>query len=103
MDADGQHNPAYLPGLVDALARADLVIGSRYIKGGGVPNWGLFRKFVSRGGSTFARVVLGLKPHDLTGGFKAWRGETLAAMPWDRVHSGGYVFQIETTYLASRA
>jgi dolichol-phosphate mannosyltransferase len=102
MDADGQHNPAYLPGIVDALDEADLVIGSRYVKGGGVPNWGLFRKFVSRGGSTFARIVLGLKPHDLTGGFKAWRRDTLAATPWPRLHSGGYVFQIELTYLAAR-
>jgi dolichol-phosphate mannosyltransferase len=102
MDADGQHNPEYLAGLVDALGEADVVIGSRYVKGGGVPNWGLWRKFVSRGGSTFARLVLGLKPHDLTGGFKAWRRDTLAATPWQMLHSGGYVFQIEMTYLASR-
>jgi len=102
MDADGQHNPAYLPNLVAALDDADEVIGSRYVKGGGVPNWGLFRKFVSRGGSTFARIVLGLKPHDLTGGFKAWRRDTLAATPWSLLHSGGYVFQIEMTYLAAR-
>ena len=102
MDADGSHNPEYLPSLVDALEEADLVIGSRYVAGGGVRNWGLFRRFVSRGGSTFARIVLGLRPHDLTGGFKAWRRETLAATPWEMVHSGGYVFQIEMTYLASR-
>jgi dolichol-phosphate mannosyltransferase len=103
MDADGQHNPDYLPALVGGLDDADLVIGSRYVKGGGVPNWGLFRKFVSRGGSTFARVVLGLKPHDLTGGFKAWRAATLAAIPFSGVHAGGYVFQIEMTHRASRA
>jgi len=102
MDADGSHNPDYLPGLVEALAQADLVIGSRYVKGGGVRNWGLWRRFVSRGGSTFARIVLGLKPHDLTGGFKAWRRDTLAGTPWGMLHSGGYVFQIEMTYLASR-
>ena len=102
MDADGQHNPAYLPDLVAALDKADLVIGSRYVKGGGIPNWGFFRKFVSRGGSTFARIVLGLKQHDLTGGFKAWRSETLAATPWTLLHSGGYVYQIEMTYLAAR-
>src|SRR4051794_16878906 len=102
MDADGQHNPDYLPSLVGGLDKADLVIGSRYVKGGGVPNWVLFRKLVSRGGSTFARVVLGLKPHDLTGGFKAWRRDILAATPWNILHSGGYVFQIEMTYLASR-
>ena len=102
MDADGSHNPDYLPGIVAALEQADLVIGSRYVKGGGVRNWGLWRRFVSRGGSTFARIVLGLSPHDLTGGFKAWRRETLAATPWSMLHSGGYVFQIEMTYLAAR-
>jgi dolichol-phosphate mannosyltransferase len=102
MDADGSHDPKYLPGLVGALADADLALGSRYVKGGGVRNWGLGRRFISRGGSTFARVVLGLPAQDLTGGFKAWRRETLAATPWSRLHSGGYVFQIEMTYLAAR-
>jgi dolichol-phosphate mannosyltransferase len=79
------------------------VIGSRYVKGGGVRNWGFLRRFVSRGGSMFARTVLGLKAHDLTGGFKAWRRATLAQMPWESLHSGGYVFQIETTFRAARA
>jgi dolichol-phosphate mannosyltransferase len=102
MDADWSHDPQYLPSLVDRLDTADLVIGSRYTRGGGVRNWGLFRRFVSRGGSLFARTVLGLSPRDLTGGFKAWRRDTLAAVPWDNVHSGGYVFQIEMTYRASR-
>jgi dolichol-phosphate mannosyltransferase len=112
MDADWSHDPAYLPVMLAALeggpgqARedgADLVIGSRYVRGGGVRNWGILRRFVSRGGSTFARTVLGLSPHDLTGGFKAWRRAPLAALPWDELHSGGYVFQIETTFRASRA
>jgi dolichol-phosphate mannosyltransferase len=112
MDADWSHDPDYLPALVGALEGgpdaprpegADLVIGSRYVRGGGVRDWGLGRRLVSRAGSIFARLVLGLSPRDLTGGFKAWRRETLAAIPWARVHSGGYVFQIETTYLASRA
>jgi dolichol-phosphate mannosyltransferase len=102
MDADWSHDPTYLPALVDGLAASDIVIGSRYVKGGGVVNWGLMRKAISRGGSTFARTVLRLKPRDLTGGFKAWRSTTLAALPLDRMHSGGYVFQIETTFLASR-
>ena len=108
MDADWSHAPEYLPGIVDALGGpgrpggADLVIGSRYVAGGGVRDWGFLRRLVSRGGSLFARIVLGLGPHDLTGGFKAWRRELLARVPWDRVHSGGYVFQIETTYMASR-
>jgi len=67
-----------------------------------VEDWGLFRKLVSRGGSTFARIVLGLAPHDLAGGFKAWRAPTLAGLPFDGVRAGGYVFQIEMTYRASR-
>lgn len=104
MDADWSHDPSYLPGMVAALHNdADLVIGSRYVKGGGVRNWGILRRVVSRGGSMFARTVLGLKAHDLTGGFKAWRRATLAALPWSSLHSGGYVFQIETTFRASRA
>jgi dolichol-phosphate mannosyltransferase len=82
---------------------ADLVIGSRYARGGGVVDWGLGRRVVSRGGSRFARTVLGLGPHDLTGGFKAWRAATLAAVPFGGVHAGGYVFQIEMTFRASRA
>ena len=104
MDADWSHSPDYLPILMTALDDgADLVIGSRYVRGGGVRDWGLMRRVVSRGGSVFARTVLSLEPHDLTGGFKAWRRAALQTIDWDRVHSGGYVFQIETTYLASRA
>ena len=111
MDADWSHDPSYLPTLVGRLRGSgahsnpdgdDLVIGSRYVKGGGVRNWGLLRKFISRGGSLFARTVLRLSLRDLTGGFKAWRSEILASLPWDRLHSGGYVFQIESTFLASR-
>jgi dolichol-phosphate mannosyltransferase len=112
MDADWSHPPELLPMLVGALSGgagapradgADLVIGSRYVPGGGVRDWGLARRALSRGGSVFARTVLRLGPHDLTGGFKAWRRVALEAIDWRRVHSGGYVFQIETTYLASRA
>ena len=102
MDADWSHDPSYLPGLVGALEGADLVIGSRYTAGGDVRDWGLTRRFVSRGGSLFAALVLGLGPRDLTGGFKAWRAATLAALPREYVHAGGYVFQIEMTYLADR-
>src|SRR6185369_9970303 len=105
MDADFSHDPAALPGMVGPIAdgTADLVIGSRYTKGGGVVDWGIGRRLVSRGGSIFARMVLGLAPNDLTGGFKAWRSSTLAAVPFDGVHAGGYVFQIEMTFRASRA
>ena len=104
MDADWSHSPDYLPSLVAPLdTGADLVIGSRYTRGGGVRDWGLLRQIVSRGGSLFAKIVLRLGPNDLTGGFKAWRRAALEAVDVERVHSGGYVFQIETTYLASRA
>jgi dolichol-phosphate mannosyltransferase len=103
MDADWSHSPDYLPSLMAALDGADLAIGSRYTTGGGVKDWGFLRRLVSRGGSVFARNVLALQPHDLTGGFKAWRRPVLEVIDWRRVHSGGYVFQIETTYLASRA
>ncbi len=111
MDADWSHEPARLPALLGALEGgpgqpraegADMVIGSRYVAGGGTRNWGLLRRVVSRGGSLFARLVLGLPAHDLTGGFKAWRRSALEGLPWSQLHSGGYVFQIETTYLASR-
>jgi dolichol-phosphate mannosyltransferase len=105
MDADFSHDPQTLPGLVAPIVdgRADLVIGSRYAAGGGVVDWGIGRRIVSRGGSVFAGVVLALRPRDLTGGFKAWRAATLAAVPFDGVHAGGYVFQIEMTFRASRA
>jgi len=104
MDADWSHDPAALPHLVAPIARgeADLVIGSRYTRGGRVEDWGLGRRLISRGGSLFARIVLGLGPSDLTGGFKAWRAATLASVPFDGVRAGGYVFQIEMTYRASR-
>jgi dolichol-phosphate mannosyltransferase len=104
MDADWSHDPKALPSLIAPLGAgtADLVIGSRYTKGGSVEDWGIVRRIISRGGSTFARIVLRLKPHDLTGGFKAWRATTLAGVPFDGVRAGGYVFQIEMTYRASR-
>jgi dolichol-phosphate mannosyltransferase len=104
MDADWSHDPTVLPALLAPIVegRADLVIGSRYVRGGRVLDWGIGRRLVSRGGSIFARTVLGLRPHDLTGGFKAWRAGTLASIPFDGVHAGGYVFQIEMTHRASR-
>jgi dolichol-phosphate mannosyltransferase len=109
MDADWSHDPTRLPALLASLEPgsvrpdgADLVIGSRYTKGGGVRDWGILRRIISRGGSMFARFMLHLTPHDLTGGYKAWTAEMLGATPWDRLHSGGYVFSIEMTYLADR-
>jgi dolichol-phosphate mannosyltransferase len=104
MDADWSHDPAVLPDLIRPIVdgAADLVIGSRYATGGGVRDWGLARRAISRGGSLFAQVVLGLRPNDLTGGFKAWRAPSLATIPFTGVHAGGYVFQIEMTFRASR-
>jgi dolichol-phosphate mannosyltransferase len=104
MDADWSHDPAVLPTLIAPIVdgRADLVIGSRYTPGGGVVDWGIGRRIISRGGSIFAKTVLRLGPNDLTGGFKAWRASTLAAIPFEGVHAGGYVFQIEMTFRASR-
>ncbi len=104
MDADWSHDPAALPSLVGPVldGRADLVIGSRYTAGGGTANWGLARRIISRSGSLFARTVLRLAPNDLTGGFKAWRSATLASVPADGIRAGGYVFQIEMTYRATR-
>jgi dolichol-phosphate mannosyltransferase len=105
MDADFSHDPAALPTLLAPLSgdRADLVIGSRYTSGGGVVDWGLGRRIISRGGSLFARTVLRLPARDLTGGFKAWRASTLASIPFEGVHAGGYVFQIEMTFRADRS
>ena len=105
MDADFSHDPAVLPDLIAPVVQgaADVVIGSRYAPGGGVMDWSLARRVISRGGSVFARTVLRLGPRDLTGGFKAWRASTLAEVPFDGVHAGGYVFQIEMTFRADRA
>jgi dolichol-phosphate mannosyltransferase len=104
MDADWSHDPTATPSLLAPLlaGTADLVIGSRYTPGGQVVDWGVFRRIVSRGGSLFARVVLGLPANDLTGGFKAWRAATLAGVDFAGVHAGGYVFQVEMTYRAQR-
>lgn len=103
MDADFSHDPAYLPHLLEAAGRADLVIGSRYVSGGGVSDWGPLRRAISRGGSAYARLVLGVEVKDLTGGFKCFRREVLEAIDLDAVDARGYAFQIEMTYRALRA
>jgi dolichol-phosphate mannosyltransferase len=103
MDADWSHHPRYLPILLDrASADADLVLGSRWVPGGGTLNWGLGRQLISRGGSVYARLILGLGIRDLTGGFKCFRAEVLRAIDLDTVNSTGYAFQIELTYRALR-
>ncbi|HEX6601802.1 MAG TPA: polyprenol monophosphomannose synthase, partial [Solirubrobacterales bacterium] len=102
MDADFSHDPAYLPRLLDAAKRADVVLGSRYVSGGGVSDWGPLRRAVSRGGSTYARLVLGVDVRDLTGGFKCFRREVLEAIDLDAISTQGYAFQVEMTYRAIR-
>jgi dolichol-phosphate mannosyltransferase len=97
MDCDFSHNPSDVPRLIAAAEGADLVLGSRYVTGGGVRNWPLHRRILSRGGSFYARTVLGLKVRDLTGGFKCFRREVLEAIDFDHVESHGYTFQIELT------
>jgi len=104
MDSDFSHDPADLARLLAAVhAGADLALGSRYVPGGGVSDWGLLRRLISEGGSTYARWVLGLCVRDLTGGFKCFRREVLEAIHFDSVRSQGYAFQVELTYRAVRA
>ena len=103
MDCDFSHSPDDVPRLVRAVGEADLVIGSRYVPGGRVENWGLGRRLVSRAGSVYARLVLGIDVHDLTGGFKCFRRIVLETIDLDSISSLGYTFQVETTYRALRA
>jgi dolichol-phosphate mannosyltransferase len=104
MDADFSHDPHDLPRLIETAEQgADLVLGSRYVDGGSVTDWGLLRKLVSRGGSWYARMVLGVKVRDLTGGFKCFRRSVLEALDLNAVHADGYGFQIELTYRTIKA
>jgi dolichol-phosphate mannosyltransferase len=103
MDADFSHDPADLPRLIAAAGAADLVLGSRYVPGGGVANWGLIRRALSWGGCTYARVLLGVPVRDLTGGFKCFHRSVLEALDLDQVHADGYGFQIELTYRTVKA
>lgn len=104
MDCDFSHRPADVPRLIAACENgADLALGSRYMPGGGTENWGLARRIISVGGSQYARLLLGVKFHDLTGGFKCYRRAVLERIDLGAVHSKGYAFQIETTYRTVRA
>jgi dolichol-phosphate mannosyltransferase len=103
MDCDFSHDPGDVPRLVAAAENADLVLGSRYVPGGGTRNWGLVRRFISRGGSLYAQVLLQLGVRDLTGGFKCYRRKVLETIDLDAISSLGYAFQIETTYRTLRA
>lgn len=102
MDADFSHDPRYLPAMLDAAESADMVIGSRYITGGGTRDWGVGRRLLSRGGGIYARTILGMTVQDLTAGFICYRADALARIPLDEVTSSGYVFQIELKYRAHR-
>jgi dolichol-phosphate mannosyltransferase len=103
MDCDFSHDPNAVPQLIAAATDADLVLGSRYVRGGGTRNWGLVRRTISRGGSLYAQVLLGTRVRDLTGGFKCYRREVLERIDLGAIGSHGYAFQIETTYRALRA
>jgi len=103
IDCDFSHDPEDVPRLIAAAKDADLVLGSRYVRGGGTENWGLGRRFVSRGGSLYARLILGVGVRDLTGGFKCFRRAALEAIDLDALAARGYAFQIETTYRVLRA
>jgi dolichol-phosphate mannosyltransferase len=103
MDCDFSHDPDDVPRLISSAADADLVLGSRYVGGGRIEHWGAVRRFVSRAGSLYAQVLLGVPVRDLTGGFKCYRREVLETIDLDAVSARGYAFQIETTYRALRA
>lgn len=103
MDADFSHDPRYLGDLLAAARDADLVLGSRYVPGGGVRDWSLVRRMISRGGSFYARVILGVQVRDLTGGFKCIHRKVLESIDLPSVRAEGYVFQIEVTYRAVAA
>jgi dolichol-phosphate mannosyltransferase len=103
MDSDFSHDPADLPRLIAASEAADLVLGSRYVPGGGVREWGRLRRLLSRGGSAYARILLGVPVRDLTGGFKCFHRGVLEAIDLEHVHADGYGFQIELTYKAVKA
>jgi dolichol-phosphate mannosyltransferase len=103
MDSDFSHDPADIPRLVAAADRADLVLGSRYVPGGGVTDWGLARRLISRGGSLYAKLLLGIPVDDLTGGFKCFRRSVLESLDLSGVGTDGYGFQIEVTYRTIKA
>lgn len=101
MDADFSHNPAYVPEFLKAIERHDVVIGSRYVPGGGVKNWGPLRKAISRGGSAYARLLTGMKVRDTTSGFRCYRREVLDSIDFSRISASGYGFQVEMAYVCS--
>jgi dolichol-phosphate mannosyltransferase len=103
LDCDFSHDPKDVPRLLAATENADLALGSRYVEGGEIANWGTVRRAISAAGSLYARVLLSVAVRDLTGGFKCYRRQVLETIDLDAIHSKGYAFQIETTYRALRA
>jgi dolichol-phosphate mannosyltransferase len=103
MDADFSHQPRYLPEMIRQLENYDVVVGSRYVAGGGTEDWGLLRRLISRGGGLYARTILGLDVQDLTAGFVGWQRRVLETLNLDSVEASGYVFQIEMKYRAHQA
>ncbi len=98
MDADFSHDPKYLPDFLKAIENADLVIGSRYVKGGSTPNWSLLRRIISGGGNIYTRLVLGVPIHDCTAGYRCYRREVLENIGLDNIQAQGYAFQVEMAY-----
>ena len=103
MDCDFSHDPSALPSLLSATGEADLVIGSRYVAGGAIRNWGVYRTGLSAAANAFVRVLFRLPVHDCTSGFRAYRRDVVEAIPWDRLHSTGYSFLVEILYWSARA
>lgn len=103
MDADFSHQPRYLPAIIDGLDQHDVVVGSRYVAGGGTEDWGLARRMLSRGGGLYARTILGMETRDLTAGFVGWCREVLEGLDLSGIEASGYVFQIEMKYRAHQA
>jgi dolichol-phosphate mannosyltransferase len=102
MDCDFSHDPSYLPTFLEKIGSADMVIGSRYTPGGDTPDWGMLRKAISRGGNSFARLMLGLGTRDCTGGFRCYRRDMLERVPWDEIRLKGYGFQVGGVYYVER-
>jgi dolichol-phosphate mannosyltransferase len=101
MDADFSHDPRYIPQFLSAINVHDVVIGSRYVEGGGIENWGLVRELISRGGSMYARLLTGLKVRDTTSGYRCYRSEVLRKIDFSRIFASGYAFQVEMAYACS--
>jgi dolichol-phosphate mannosyltransferase len=101
MDADFSHNPKYIPEFLEAIKQHDIVIGSRYVDGGGTENWGWSRKLISRGGSLYARLLTGMKIKDTTGGFRCYRTDVLKQIDFSRISASGYGFQVELSYVCT--